>query len=623
MTTNGTDFGASQYLLRANGSGGWEWVDVPGIFSVDNILNGFTVTDEGSVVGSAGSIKQLDFRGSNIIASADPGPNGIATVRVSDTPTFNSLVVTGITTLGLTTSTSLFSNELSVSGVSTFVGVGTFQDDLYVGGNLYVQNDLVFDEFTARNINVTGISTLVHLDVTDVNASGIITATGGFVGDLTGIAATATDAVQLQTARDFSVSGDVATASSVSFDGTGNVDLAVTLSNTFSANTTGIITAYRFSGILDGYATTAGIATYATTAGIATVAQGLTGTPNITVGIITAVDASFSGNVSIAGTLTYEDVTNIDAIGVVTARSDVLVGGNLSVVGITTLASAGGITTTGGDLYVDNDLYFNGDLFQNGSLFTSGIGIGLTSINPQSGLIVPEGRVGIGFTDINFVGTGITITGYGSTVVVDFNNFINTTEFSNSNLVGVSTLGFFGDDQNITSSVTLPTNTLLYTVHKNINVAVGNTLTVGSGTTIIMDRLNNLDDVVATSFKGDGSQLTGIPVGDLYELDQISPAGGENTYTPTFNYETVAVSNPFRLLISVDGIMQSAYVYNTEYVFNNSLLVSRSGYTIDYDGNIKFTEALPEGSEVMIKTTAGTTKSTTRRYPFNALDILF
>ena len=138
-----------------------------------------------------------------------------------------------------------------------------------------------------------------------------------------------------------------------------------------------------------------------------------------------------------------------------------------------------------------------------------------------------------------------------------------------------------------------------------------------------MDRLNNLDDVVAISFKGDGSQLTGIPVGDLYELDQISPAGGENTYTPSFNYDTVAVSDPFRLLISVNGIMQSAYVHNTEYVFNNSLLASRTGYTIDYDSKIKFTKALPEGSEVMIKTTAGTTKSIARKYPFNALDILF
>jgi hypothetical protein len=36
---------------------------------------------------------------------------------------------------------------------------------------------------------------------------------------------------------------------------------------------------------------------------------------------ITAVNGTFSGNVSIAGTLTYEDVTNIDAVGVVTARN--------------------------------------------------------------------------------------------------------------------------------------------------------------------------------------------------------------------------------------------------------------------------------------------------------------
>ena len=42
---------------------------------------------------------------------------------------------------------------------------------------------------------------------------------------------------------------------------------------------------------------------------------------------ITAVDASFSGNVSVAGTLTYEDVTNIDSIGIVTARSGIHVTG--------------------------------------------------------------------------------------------------------------------------------------------------------------------------------------------------------------------------------------------------------------------------------------------------------
>ena len=44
-------------------------------------------------------------------------------------------------------------------------------------------------------------------------------------------------------------------------------------------------------------------------------------------------EASFTGNVSIGGTLTYEDVTNIDSVGVITARSDIdLTGGNINLV---------------------------------------------------------------------------------------------------------------------------------------------------------------------------------------------------------------------------------------------------------------------------------------------------
>ena len=40
-------------------------------------------------------------------------------------------------------------------------------------------------------------------------------------------------------------------------------------------------------------------------------------------GIITAVSANFTGNVSIGGTLTYQDVTNIDSVGIITARAGV------------------------------------------------------------------------------------------------------------------------------------------------------------------------------------------------------------------------------------------------------------------------------------------------------------
>ena len=84
-------------------------------------------------------------------------------------------------------------------------------------------------------------------------------------------------------------------------------------------------------------------------------------------------------------------------------------------------ASVGiGTNQPGYKLDVNGDVNFSGDLYQNGSLFTSGLGVGLSTETPNSGVIA--GRVGTGFTDMNFSGTGITITGYGSTVVVDMSS---------------------------------------------------------------------------------------------------------------------------------------------------------------------------------------------------------
>ena len=56
-------------------------------------------------------------------------------------------------------------------------------------------------------------------------------------------------------------------------------------------------------------------------------------------GNISGTTANFSGNVSIAGTLTYEDVTNVDSVGLVTARSGVKV-------------TAGGVDITAGGLNI-------------------------------------------------------------------------------------------------------------------------------------------------------------------------------------------------------------------------------------------------------------------------------
>lgn len=54
-------------------------------------------------------------------------------------------------------------------------------------------------------------------------------------------------------------------------------------------------------------------------------------------GSIIKDSVSLSGNVSIGGTLTYEDVTNVDAVGVVTARTGIKVlGVGINAVGVVT-----------------------------------------------------------------------------------------------------------------------------------------------------------------------------------------------------------------------------------------------------------------------------------------------
>jgi len=103
------------------------------------------------------------------------------------------------------------------------------------------------------------------------------------------------------------------------------------------ASITGVLTATSFSGSLAGTASNATVAVNA---------QGLTGTPSITVGTVSGTTGTFSGNVSIGGTLTYDDVTNVDSVGLITARSGINV-----IAGVSTFAAQvqanGGTKITG------------------------------------------------------------------------------------------------------------------------------------------------------------------------------------------------------------------------------------------------------------------------------------
>ena len=105
---------------------------------------------------------------------------------------------------------------------------------------------------------------------------------------------------------------------------TGNADTADTLND--GANiTTGTISDDRLPDLISSNLhVISGVSTFATakansfqgaltgdvtgTATTATNAEGLTGTPDITVGVVTASSLDISGSVSIGGTLTYEDV---------------------------------------------------------------------------------------------------------------------------------------------------------------------------------------------------------------------------------------------------------------------------------------------------------------------------
>ena len=72
-----------------------------------------------------------------------------------------------------------------------------------------------------------------------------------------------------------------------------------------------------------------------------------TGIATFSSGNISAVDGTFTGDVSIGGTLTYQDVTNIDSVGLVTARLGINV-----TAGVSTFAAAidanGGVDISGG-----------------------------------------------------------------------------------------------------------------------------------------------------------------------------------------------------------------------------------------------------------------------------------
>ena len=147
----------------------------------------------------------------------------------------------------------------------------------------------------------------------------------------------------------------------------------------------------------------------------------LTNNDDVTIRNIVGTAATFSGNVNIGGVLTYEDVTNIDSIGIVTARSGIKV-------------LAGGINAVG----VVTATQFKGD----GSQLT-GIISGITVKEEGSALSTQA-------TTLNFVGANITASGSGAektiTVVSGSGGVFseNSVGVHTTKLVGINTTTIAG-----------------------------------------------------------------------------------------------------------------------------------------------------------------------------------
>ena len=261
------------------------------------------------------------------------------------------------------------------------------------------------------DVYLNGAKLIVAQDFTATDGSVVGLTSSATSGDVVeAVAFKAFNAAAVTQAADFTVTGNQTN------DGTLSVTGGTTLSNLI---VTGITTLSAGSSV--SFATTAfdlgagtnlniGIVTVTTLSG-----GEVNGSDANFTGILTAASASFSGNVSVGGTLTYEDVTNIDSVGVITAREGIKVttggidiaAGGIEVGGISTFQGASNtfaneVTITAGGLEING-----------GGLDVAGITTLSSTLSVAAGgiSVVSGGSSIIGVvTATSFEGDGSTLT---------------------------------------------------------------------------------------------------------------------------------------------------------------------------------------------------------------------
>jgi len=259
--------------------------DGSGLTGIVATGSGVVVQDDGINVGTAAT---LNFNNNISVFLSD----GIATINaVGGISSTSSINTTGIIT------------------ASYFVGDGSLLTNVPGSANSGYANTAGIATYATR----AGISTYATSSgiATYATSSGIATIAG--YSTSSGIATYATRA---------GISTYSGTSGITTYAITAGVSTYATSSGISTYATNAGIATYASAAGIATYATSSGIATYASTAGISTVAQGLSGTPNITVGIVTATkyygDGSSLTGISAGG---ITSTSSINTTGIITANS--------------------------------------------------------------------------------------------------------------------------------------------------------------------------------------------------------------------------------------------------------------------------------------------------------------
>ena len=331
----------------------------------------------------------------------------------------------GINNAGVITATSFSGNGAGLIGVASTDYILTGTAATFTGG-VDINSDLDVDG---------------HTNLDNVSVAGVITATS-FVGsgaNLTGIAST--EFVHAQTLAVVGVStltGDVSIGSSMLFGNNkkaifgdnagGYLEVYNSGSDSFIKSHTddlwiyghdniflaGTTSNHKYLRTVDGGAV---FLYHNNSPKFETSSSGITVT-----GGVTATTGTFSGNVSVGGTLTYEDVTNVDAVGLITARGGINIQGSSTFTG-NVLDFAEGKQLrfgTGNDfaiLHSTNTLLENdtagGNLTINNKSTSGKIFLNVSD-NDNALVATPDGSVEIHYANakkIETTNTGAVITG--------------------------------------------------------------------------------------------------------------------------------------------------------------------------------------------------------------------